>query len=241
MRRPWAHGEEVAQSVTADGAAERVDVASSHAVGKVFFTDPTDGEDYVCSGGALNSVTKRLVITAGHCVHGGEDGEPMDNWIFVPHYDDGASPHGTFAARTYRTFEAWREDSSDEHDVAMVTTSTNEFGDLLVNEVGGHGLSVNFSKKLFLTALAYPASGIFDGESQFFCTGTTKTVIDGRIRLDCGFTGGASGGPWMRNYSDSTRLGSVNGVFSTLASSGWNRSPYFDTKIKTMWENSVDD
>jgi V8-like Glu-specific endopeptidase len=228
-------------AAAAQALLDGVDVAASPTVGRIFFHDPVDGRDHSCSGSALNSVTKRLVITAGHCVHGGEDGEPMEDWIFVPFYDHGDEPYGSFAARTYRTFDAWREDSSDQHDVAMVTTWSNEFGQLLVNAVGGNGLSVNYPKKIYLTALAYPADPPYDGAWQHYCRGTTKTVIDGRIRLECGFTGGASGGPWLRAYSDSTKVGYVNGVFSTLASSGWNRSPYFDTKIMTMYENTVDD
>lgn len=33
---------------------------------------------------------------------------------------------------------------------------------------------------------------------------------------------------WLRNFDNNTGLGSVNGVTSTLATGGWNRSPYFD-------------
>ena len=44
--------------------------------GKVFFHNQTDGKDYVCSGSSINSDSKRLVVTAGHCVYGapGNDG-----------------------------------------------------------------------------------------------------------------------------------------------------------------------
>lgn len=41
--------------------------------GKVFFRNQTDGKDYVCSGASVNSRSKRLVVTAGHCVHGGPE------------------------------------------------------------------------------------------------------------------------------------------------------------------------
>ena len=47
--------------------------------GKVFFHNQTDGKDYVCSGSSINSDSKRLVVTAGHCVYGapGNDGTPI--------------------------------------------------------------------------------------------------------------------------------------------------------------------
>jgi V8-like Glu-specific endopeptidase len=207
----------------------------------VFFFDPEDGRNHSCSGSALNSASKRLVITAGHCVHGGEGRSYMQNWVFVPYYDHGDRPYGTFAARTYRTFDAWRNDSSWHHDIAMVTTWMNEDGQRVVNAVGGNGLSWNYSKTIYLTILAYPAEAPYDGTWQQYCRGTTSIVYDGRISLKCGFTGGSSGGPWLRAYSDSTRLGYVNGVMSTLTSTGWNRSPYFDSKVKSMYDATAGD
>lgn len=100
--------------------------------GKVFFTNASDGRNYMCSGSALNSSSKRLVITAGHCVHGGKDGTWHKNWVFIPDYHHGQRPYGTFQAKTFRTFNAWMEHGEGrlgfERDVAFVTTCTNESG-----------------------------------------------------------------------------------------------------------------
>jgi len=49
-------------------------VTFANAEGKVYFTDPRDGLNYQCSGGTVNSGKRRLVWTAGHCVHGGPGG-----------------------------------------------------------------------------------------------------------------------------------------------------------------------
>lgn len=56
-----------------------------------------------------------------------------------------------------------------------------------------------------------------------------------------GFTGGSSGGPWLRAYNDSSGLGYVNGTMSTLTTTGWNRSSYFDSKVKSMFDATVGD
>ena len=72
--------------------------------GKVLFTDQTNGLDYMCSGSSLNSGSKRLVITAGHCVHGGQTGTWHANWVFIPDYQSGSRPYGTFQAYSLRTF-----------------------------------------------------------------------------------------------------------------------------------------
>lgn len=221
----------------------RAAVNASATVGRVFFYNPADGFNHSCSGSALNSNSKRLVITAGHCVHSGSGGVYMQNWVFVPLYNYGSRPYGTFAARTYRTFDAWRNSGSRDHDAAMVTTWNNESNQLLVNTVGGNGLSWNYSHSISLTILAYPADPPYDGTWQQYCQGTTQQVglFDGRIEMQCGFTGGSSGGPWLRAYDNATGLGYVNGVMSTLASGGWNRSSYFDDKVKTMLDATVND
>ena len=61
----------------------------SKANGKVFFRNQTDGKDYVCSAASVNSRSKRLFVTAGHCVHGGPGKDWHTNWIFAPGYSNG--------------------------------------------------------------------------------------------------------------------------------------------------------
>ena len=57
-----------------------------------------------CSGTAINSPSRRLVLTAGHCVNSGPRGRRGSSaWSrymeFVPAYTDGAAPFGSFVAR----------------------------------------------------------------------------------------------------------------------------------------------
>ncbi|WP_307625540.1 trypsin-like serine peptidase [Streptomyces turgidiscabies] len=80
-------------------------INESAAVGRVFFTNPSNGGSYACSASALNSDSKQMVVTAGHCVHGGSGGTWMTNWVYVPRYRSGARPFGTFAAKQMRTFK----------------------------------------------------------------------------------------------------------------------------------------
>ena len=93
--------------------------------GKVFFRNQTDGKDYVCSGASVNSRSKRLVVTAGHCVHGGPGKDWHTNWIFAPGYSNGAT-YGTYQAATLRTLNNWinygESGRGFNSDVAFVTT-----------------------------------------------------------------------------------------------------------------------
>ncbi len=217
----------------AAGKAGMAAVTESAVVGKVFFHNPSGG-DFVCSASALNSASKQLVVTAGHCVHQGGGGTWMQNWTFVPRYRNGARPFGTFAAKQFRAFNAWIDSSDLRRDVAMVTTWPLN-GQKVVNVVGGHGLNWNWPRNVAVTVLGYPGNRD-GGQIQWWCQGTTRGLSDGRIEIQCDFGGGASGGPWLMDFNDSTGLGQVDGVTSTIASGGWNRSSYFDDGVKGMFD-----
>lgn len=81
--------EALAEAARAAGAEITPAAAASRTVGKVFFIDPIDGREHVCSGATVSSTKGRLVATAGHCVH---NGVWMLGWIFAPQYNNGLHP-----------------------------------------------------------------------------------------------------------------------------------------------------
>lgn len=199
-----------AANALADGNLQLAAMINESAVcGKVFFHDPSDGQDWAGSASALNSPSKQLVITAGHCIHGGAGKMFMTNWVFVPRYRSGARPFGTFAAKEYRYFDAWINNSNLGRDVGMVTTFPLN-GNKLVNVVGGHGLSWNFPRAVAVTTLAYP-SNFNSGEIQQWCQGTTSDGGGYTIKIGCNFGPGASGGGWLMSFNNTTGIGQVNG------------------------------
>jgi V8-like Glu-specific endopeptidase len=206
----------------------------SDAVGKVFFTG-SDGRNYACSASALNSDSKQLAITAGHCVHGGRDGDWATNWVYYPRYREGDTPMGAFPAKTLTTFDDWKDNSDFRRDVAMVITYPTDQGKL-VEVTGGHGLSWNYSHTEDVDVVGYPRNHN-EGEVQHFCWGTTSRYgwFDPRISLKCGFQPGSSGGPWLREYDEESEIGKVNGVTSTIDSNDVNASAYFDDAVAQMY------
>ncbi|GLF99730.1 trypsin-like serine peptidase [Streptomyces yaizuensis] len=219
-------------------AAPRVN--ESAAVGKVYFRNPVNGLDYMCSAAAINSPSKQMVTTAGHCVNtggvNGAAGQWMQNWVYIPRYRSGARPFGTYAALQYRAFTSWVTHSDFTRDAAMVTTLPLN-GTKVVNATGGHGLSWNFSRNQPMAVMGYPGNRD-SGELQWICQGTTRQYgfFDPRIELQCDFGGGSSGGPWLREFNAANGLGSQNGVMSTIGGGGWNQSPYFDDAVKAMFD-----
>lgn len=213
--------------------------------GKVFFHDQSDGRDYICSGAAVNSSSKRLVATAGHCVHGGPGATWHANWVFVPDYNNDSRPNGSFPAYTFRTMNDWITYGATgrgfNSDVAFVTTTTNEGGLAVVNAVGGHGLITGGAEYVFdATLFGYPGN-LDDGEVMWACWGTTGTRSVDNYKFHsisgCDFGGGASGGPWLKDYSNDSGLGNLKSVssFGPTDSTAYISGPFFRSDIRTMY------
>ncbi|MEV4637170.1 hypothetical protein AB0J80_07440 [Actinoplanes sp. NPDC049548] len=230
---PAGDQQTVAQPVASPGGKNR-DAWFSYTTGKVYFRNASNGGNYMCSAGAINSGSKRLVLTAGHCVHGGKGGTWHQNWVFIPGYYQGNRPLGTFPATYYRTFNAYINDSDYTRDVAFVVTGPNASGSLLVNAAGGHGLVINPGEEVYVHVAGYPGNKD-NGEVQWYCWGTTSSwsIITPGTKIACGFGGGASGGPWLRDYQ-SNGLGYA--VSETMGIDGSNNyGPYFDDAVRDMF------
>lgn len=230
--------EKVLAAPVAGKAGSSVQVAFTHADGKVFYRNPADGKTYSCSAGTVNSGKKRLVVTAGHCVHGGSGGQWAENWMFYPGYQSGAGPAGIFPAYQLWAKNGWINNSNVSYDYAIAITQTNAAGWRVVDRVGGNGLTVNPGRP-FVTAIAYP-SNFQNGEQQAFCQGTlsARSIVNSDQKLNCDLRFGASGGPWLRDYSDASTLGYIvsNQSYSLNADgSGPEYGPYYDDATTSLY------
>jgi V8-like Glu-specific endopeptidase len=240
-------GAEAPTSAEAPASAESspVEAGGSPTNGKVFFRNQQDGRDYVCSGSVVNSPTKRLVITAGHCVHGGPGETWHANWVFAPGYDHGPGMEATFAAASFRALDDWITYGASgrgfSSDVAFVTTEDNENGETVTDAVGGHGLTTGGSREFDASLFGYPVN-LDAGERMWACTGTTETQqIDSFLFPSisgCDFGPGSSGGPWLTEYDDSTGRGYVSSVtsFGPSNSTAYISGPYFDERVEELYQ-----
>jgi V8-like Glu-specific endopeptidase len=189
-----------------------------------------------CSASAINTSSKRVLITAGHCVHSGQGGAWLQNLVFVPGYNAFNADHdpvGRFQAYWLRTFNEWINNSNLNRDVGFITTySGGDWNTTVVNTVGGHGLVYNGGTEFDTSIFGYP-SNRDGGNVMWACWGTAtdNSSSDDRSKIACNFGGGSSGGPWTWNYDNATGLGSVRSVMSTVNSEGVNKGPYFDQAV----------
>jgi V8-like Glu-specific endopeptidase len=210
----------------------------SQTVGKVYFTLP-NGQPSGCSASTVGSGKRRLVMTAGHCVHSGAGGQWFSNWQFVPLYRNGAVPFGTFVASRLTARSAWINNSSQDEDMGIaIMRNGGTRGLKVVDTVGGNGLRWNWGFSVSsMTALGYP-SNLGGGESQQYCQSGTWQASAQQIRMWCNMTWGSSGGPWLQEYNDQNGLGFINSVVSHGDNPGNGQfdGPYFDNDIKSLFD-----
>lgn len=209
--------------------------------GKVFFT--LGGDDFVCSGSAVSSRNRDVVLTAGHCVNEGP-GAYATNWAFVPAYDDGARPYGTFTARQLVTTTQWRNSGDFDFDVAFAVLNTRN-GAHLTDVVGGQSIGFNQARGQYMYSFGYPAGSPYDGSDIAWCHGSVVQDTYGGSStqgMDCNMTGGSSGGPWFTNYNEGAGVGTLNSVNSFKYRGGNLRNymfgPYLGSTAQSLYNTA---
>ena len=171
--------------------------------GKLFFSDPRTGGNFVCSASVLRP---RIIVTAGHCVtHPSTDATQRyfySRFLFVPAYNNGAAPFGTWTPNTEWITNTWYfSDGSvpNDQDVGILIANDN-FGTKLGYITGWLGYYTNQLGNNNVSMLGYPCNLDSCGKmqenfAQTFEFGGNNTYIYGSA-----MRGGASGGPWIQDF-----------------------------------------
>lgn len=247
----------VAPTLTADAASASAETYASSrtsgsswtaggtiakTAGRVFFTVTAGsdaGRNASCSGTAVTSANKSVVITAGHCVK--LNGAFHANWVFVPGYDQGNRPDGTWPATTLLTTSQWNSSENMNYDIAAAVVAPQN-GKSLTDVVGGQGVAFNQPRGRQTYAFGYPAGSPYDGSKLVYCAGRTfdDYLSSEDQGLSCTMTGGSSGGPWFVNFNASTGSGLVNSVnsFKYNFASFWMFGPYFGNDAQAVYNTA---
>lgn len=211
--------------------------------GAVFIAMPGGFGVGRCSGTAVHSPNRSVVITAGHCVH--QFGRWFNrDWIFVPGYHDGVRPFGVFVAKWLGATSPWVGGGSENADVGAAVVSRNEHGQTLGAAVGGYDIAFGLSPNQVFDVHGYPAAPPFDGTSQRLCAGTPFLGHDIlsflqpgplNLALTCEVTGGASGGGWTIRgdvLNSVTNYGYVDDPSTSFGS-------YFGAAVRELYEQAA--
>ena len=204
--------------------------------GRVFFT--YQGRTASCSGSAVTSANRSTVMTAGHCVK--LSGAFHTDWAFVPAYNNGNAPFGTWTGRQLFATPQWVASENINYDIgAAVVNPLN--GALLTDVVGGQGIAFNQARGQRMYAFGYPAAAPYDGTILIYCSGTVfNAFLSNGIGMTCNMTGGASGGPWFLNFGEATGTGLLNSVNSYKINfiPTWMFGPYFGTDAQNVYNSA---
>lgn len=226
----------VTAAVTGDTWTEGGKVTATS--GRVFFL--FNGQKASCSGNAISSRNKSVVITAGHCVK--YQGTWHTDWVFVPGYHDGQAPYGKWAAKKTLTTPQWEATEDMNYDVGIGVVSPLD-GRYLTDVVGGQGIAFNQPRGQRMYGFGYPAESPFDGTKLIYCSGATFTDLvsthDNGMR--CDMTAGSSGGPWFINFNAVTGVGVQNSVtsFGYIFLPGYLFGPYFGTEVQALYRTAT--
>jgi V8-like Glu-specific endopeptidase len=212
--------------------------------GKVFFTTTGNNirQNWVCSASTVNSNGKDVVFTAGHCVYGNLGGEAPgegwhSNWIFVPDYYYGSAPYGVWTPKSLWTLSNYYYSEDEGDDIGAAVMNTNSLGQHIVNVVGGQGLAWNWPANEYVYDFGYPAAPPFNGQVLDYCNGAEFNwpYVPSTMGLQCNFTGGSSGGPWLAFFNG--EFGYVNGVndFGYTSLPGYIFSAYFGNNADALY------
>jgi V8-like Glu-specific endopeptidase len=198
--------------------------------GRILGFDPREG-DYSCSGTALDTPSHSIVLTAGHCVQ--ENGVVGRELSFIPAYDHGERPYGTFEVEAAYMMPEWRHSENPDFDVAALLVAPNEFG-RLTDVVGARGYVTGRSRHIPFQIYGYPAAAL-EGEELRSCVakGLGSDVLTYRfagpptIPSSCDMAGGSSGGAWLvgGEYVDGVTSYGYTGVGNRVY------SPYFGSEV----------
>ena len=192
-----------------------------------------------CSGTAINSPTRRLVLTAGHCVNSGPRGiRGTSAWSrfmqFVPAYTDGSAPYGAFIARQPEIFasKAWAETGNPNYDLGAFLVGTNELGQNVADAVGGGvTIALDRPRKEQFQSFGYPGRVKRLQQCESPSTGDDRFTytIPGppTLKIRCHWLPGASGGGWLINGGTE-----INGLTSYGRNSDKTHTfgPYFSKR-----------
>jgi hypothetical protein len=165
------------------------------------------GEEGFCSATAIDSPSRSLVLTAGHCVDTGPEKGRPGSWStyleFVPGFNLGAAPYGVFVlSGRPRALPGWTRDGNPDFDLGAFLTEPNAEGVGLEDALGGGARIVtDLGHQQRFETFGYPGG-----------TERMRTCVSGyagqdpimaslpgpsTVAIRCRWAPGASGGGWL--------------------------------------------
>jgi V8-like Glu-specific endopeptidase len=191
-----------------------------------------------CSGTAINSPSRQLVLTAGHCLYSILPGHSLPTaaryFDFVPDYSHGQAPFGEFIGSKGFLPKPWLRNINENYDMAAVLTHPNTEGLNVADAVGGGiPIATDRARDQEYQVLGYPGGperknmqecdGRFSGDDRL----TYPLGGPPSLGVACYMGEGASGGPWLIN--EGTEVGGIT-TYGHIKNFNHTFGPYFSKR-----------
>jgi V8-like Glu-specific endopeptidase len=208
-------------------------VPGSKVIGALFFNNGA-GSHY-CTASVVRTPKRNMLLTAAHCLYSPAAHAWHRNIVFVPRYDAGHRPYGTWPVWLMVADRRWIEHGDPAQDYAFAAVQLTR-GRRLADVVGANDLLVGQGGADRVLVAGYPSKENNPTDHQIGCAGRTYRQSRSQLRFDChGFYGGTSGSPWLSDYDARTQSGHVVGVIGGYQAGGteeWRSySPLFTDAI----------
>lgn len=174
-----------------------------------------------CSATAIDTPSRKLVLTAAHCVNSGPqfpNGQSVWSSFlqFVPAYSGTTAPFGAFIGHRRSVFalRQWVKFGNPNFDVGAVVMGPNAEGVNVADAVGGGAaIATDVSRRQDFQTFGYPGKvrWMQGCDSPYVGDDASTYRIPGppTIAIRCHWAPGASGGGWLINEGTQ-----INGVTS---------------------------
>jgi V8-like Glu-specific endopeptidase len=208
--------------------------AGTPAVGALFTTSAGRLGRHFCTASVINSPNGDLVVTAAHCMSG------VSGAVFVPGYDNGATPYGAWAVTKVYTDQSWQASSDPDDDVAFLQVGQADSIVPIEDVTGAEQLETGTPARQLVEVIGYPDAT----NEPIACQNWTREPMADQLEFDCGgYTDGTSGGPFLAGVNPQTGQGSVIGVIGGYEQGGLtpqvSYSPMFGANIAALYQVAV--
>jgi V8-like Glu-specific endopeptidase len=170
--------------------------APSAAVGRLFSNEGS------CTASVISG--NNVIVTAAHCCYNRASNNWIGGWSFVPAYDNGSAPFGTFDWSVATVLTSWVNNGDIPSDVCLINLQNDSAGHGVAYYTGWLGRAWDWGSDQELHALGYPGN-LGNAQTLELCTAETFSPDgscggDGVLNMGCSMTFGSSGGPWVMSY-----------------------------------------
>jgi V8-like Glu-specific endopeptidase len=208
-----------------------VPAGSALRVGALF--EHSASGNHFCTASVVDSPGQDLLITAAHCIHGGQGSGYISDVVFVPDYRDGLAPFGVWAVARLLVPPQWSQSSDPDYDFGFVVLQPHS-GTNIEQILGADKLGTDTQYRYLVHVTGYPDSA----NAPISCVNWTSGQSRTQLRFDCsGYTGGTSGSPWVTRFNSASRTGTIVGVIGGYERGGDTPSVSYSVRFGQAVQN----